>query len=112
MSKGGKGLTQTPQHLLPTPKMDDHHIFPQQFKKFFEQKGINIDNYTVSVGEVTHLKGLHGRGNAGLPGRWNQRWKQFIQINPTAESKDIYQFAGSLMDEYKLGGFSIHGYKK
>lgn len=57
------------RRLLPAPKMADHHIFPQQFKKFFEKRGINIDNYTVSVGETTHLKGLHGKGNAGVVNR-------------------------------------------
>ncbi|HUX80200.1 MAG TPA: DUF2380 domain-containing protein, partial [Alphaproteobacteria bacterium] len=97
---------------LKAPKMADHHIFPQQFKKFFEQRGINIDKFTVSVGETTHLKGLHGKGNAGLPGKWNKRWLNFIERNPNASTREIYQFGGKLMDEYKLNGLNLHGYKE
>lgn len=87
-------------------------FFPQQFKKFFEKRGINIDNYTVSVGETTHLKGLHGKGNAGVPGRWNQRWQAFVENNPQANSTEVYQFGGQLMDEYGLSNLHIHGYKR
>jgi len=97
---------------LSAPKMADHHIFPQQFRKFFEAKGINIDEYTVSVGQVTHLKGLHGKGNAGLPGGWNKKWRSFIEENPSVSREDIYKFAGRLMDEYKLNDLQIHGYKQ
>jgi len=97
---------------LKAPKMADHHIFPQQFRKFFGQKGITIDKFTVSVGETTHLKGLHGSGNAGLPGKWNQKWLRFIEENPNASAREIYQFGGKLMDQYKLNNLTIHGYKK
>ena len=74
--------------------------------------GISIHDYTISVGEVTHLKGIHGAGNAGMPGRWNQRWQQFITTNSEASGKDIYQFAGRLLDEYNLNHLTIHGYRK
>jgi hypothetical protein len=97
---------------LNAPKMVDHHIFPQQFRKFFEQKGINIDKFTVTVGKTTHLKGLHGKGNAGLPGKWNKRWLTFIEENPNASTSEIYQFGGKLMDEYKLNNLHLHEYKK
>lgn len=97
---------------LPAPKMADHHIFPQQFRYFFEKNGINIDTFTVSIGQTTHLKGIHGKGNAGLPGGWNKRWKAFIEGNPNAKAREIYQFGGSLMDEYNLNNLDIHRYKK
>jgi hypothetical protein len=47
-----------------------------------------------------------------MPGRWNQRWYQFISANPDASSKDIYQFAGKMLDEYNLNNVIIHGYRK
>jgi len=97
---------------LKAPRMADHHVFPQQFKKFFMQRGINIDDFTVTVGETTHLKGLHGKGNAGLPGKWNQRWLSFIEENPNANSKEIYQFGGKLIDEYNLNNLKLHGYRE
>lgn len=98
--------------LLSAPKMTDHHIFPQQFIRYFEEKGIDIHKYTISIGETTHLKGIHGSGYGGMPGRWNKKWEQFISNNTEATSKDIYQFAGKLLDEYNLNTLTIHGYKK
>ena len=97
---------------LPAPVMADHHIFPQQFKSYFSTKGIDIDLHTVSVPhQITHLRGLHGKGNANMPGGWNQRWKIFIEATPDATSKDVYQFAGKLMDEYGINHIRLHGYK-
>jgi hypothetical protein len=88
----------------------DHHVFPQQFKRFFEQRGIDIDEYTVPLGQGRHLRGVHGRGGDGLPGGWNARWRDFIRENPSASAKDVYQFGGRLMDEYGLSGLPIRRY--
>lgn len=88
----------------------DHHVFPQQFKRFFDQRGIDIDEFTVPLGEGRHLRGAHGRGADGLPGRWNARWRDFIRENPGASAKDVYQFGGRLMDEYGLSGLPIRRY--
>jgi len=97
--------------LLESPKMAKHHIFPQQFKNLFKSKGINIDDFTVSVPQnTTHLKGLHGKGFNNLPGQWNARWSDFIKNNPNATAKDFYQFGGKLMDEYGLSGLTINSY--
>lgn len=90
--------------------MADHHIFPRQFRNFFSQRGVNIDDFTITVEhQITHLRGIHGRGNMGqFPGRWNQRWQEFIDNNPNATAKDIYDFGGRLMDEFGLGHLPIH----
>ncbi|CAO5682724.1 MAG: hypothetical protein HEEMFOPI_01767 [Holosporales bacterium] len=99
--------------LLSQPKMADHHIFPRQFKKFFEGKGINIDEHTISlVHDTSHLRGIHGNGFNDMPGKWNFKWKEFIENNPTASQKEVYQFAGKLLDEYNINNIVIHGYKK
>jgi len=82
-------------------------VFPQQFKKFFDQRGIDIDEYTVALGERRHLAGVHGRGAEGLPGRYNARWRELIAGNPNALAKDVYHFGGRLMDEYGLSGMPI-----
>ncbi|WP_230353967.1 RHS repeat-associated core domain-containing protein [Lelliottia sp. WAP21] len=97
---------------LPAPKLMDHHIFPQQFKSFFKARGINIHEHTITIGETNHLKGLHGKGLGNMPGKWNKRWEDFIDKNPNATAKDIYQYAGKLMDEYGLSGLDIHPYRK
>ena len=47
---------------------------------------------------------IHGKG------KWNQKWMEFIDNNSNAIAKDIYQFAGLMMDEYGLSGLNIHPY--
>ena len=54
---------------------------------------------------------IHGRGDATMSGRYNDRWAEFISANPDAEQKDIVQFAGKLMDEYGLSGRPIVPYR-
>jgi hypothetical protein len=109
-----KGKIPTPKAdpLLAAPKMADHHIFPQQFKKFFEQKGIDIEQHTISITTRTHLKAVHGKGLELRPGRWNSQWSEFIKISPDASTKEVYQFAGKLLDDYNLSHINIHGYRK
>ena len=99
---------------LPAPHgpTADHHIFPRQFRTFFNGLGINIDQFTVTVNHsITHLKGIHGRGNMGqYPGRWNRKWAEFIREKPDATAKEVYQFAGGLMDQFNLSGLLIHAF--
>jgi RHS repeat-associated protein len=98
-----------PSRLLPAPKMQGHHIFPQDPKlaKFFTKAGIVIDDYLVDIEQTTHLKGVHGRGIMDLPGKWNNRWTDFFKKNPKATAKQIFQFAGRLMDEFNLSDLPI-----
>ena len=39
-------------------------------------------------------------------------WMNYIDSNPYATAKDIYQFAGKMMDDYGLSGLQIHPYGK
>ncbi|MDX2111241.1 MAG: RHS repeat-associated core domain-containing protein [Verrucomicrobiota bacterium] len=97
-----------------TGKLADHHLMPRQFEKFFKSRGITIDDFTVSVDHnVTHLKAIHGTGNMGqMPGRWNQIWGDWIKANPNATSKEIFQQAGQMMDDFGIGHLKIHPYRK
>ncbi|SEK17388.1 RHS repeat-associated core domain-containing protein [Variovorax sp. OK212] len=98
---------------LPAPRqMMDHHLMSQQFRKFFASRGINIDDHTVSIGDLSHLKGLHGRGLGNMPGRWNQTWRDWIDRNPNATDADVYRQLGRMMDDYNLQGIPIHPYGK
>ena len=122
-----QGFTPKPRALLPeatTPKsttklltgstkLADHHLFPRQFQKFFKSNGVNIDDFTVTVDHnVTHLKGIHGKGNLGqMPGKWNKAWADFIRNNPNASQKQIFQQAGKMMDEFGIGHLPIHKFK-
>ncbi len=97
--------------LLSAAKLMDHHLLPQQFGKFFEAAGININKFTVTLSEAAHLRGVHGSGLADMPGGWNKAWKGWIEANPNATSKEIYQQLGKMMDEFKLNNLNIHGYR-
>jgi hypothetical protein len=106
-----RGLKSAPL-LLKSPRMMDHHLFPRQFKEFFSSRGINIDAHTVSLGDVSHLKGVHGNGLGDMPGKWNPQWAQWIEANPNATAKDVYQQLGIMMDRYHLNDLPIHPYGK
>ena len=109
--KVGQAANGSERLLLASPRMAKHHIFPQQFKKYFNKSGIDIDKYTVSVPHnTTHLKGIHGKGFNDLPGGWNSEWKNFIMNNPNATQKEILQFGGRLMDKYGLNQLPIVEY--
>ncbi|WP_437962692.1 RHS repeat-associated core domain-containing protein (plasmid) [Sorangium sp. So ce119] len=105
------GVPQTPAALLAPVKIQRHHIFPQKFKTFFQARGVDIDKFTVEISQGHHLSSVHGRGELNTPGRYNQRWAEFIETNPNATAKDIYQFGGRLMDEYGLNRLPIVPYR-
>ena len=87
---------------------------PRQFEKFFSSKGINIDDFTISVDHnVTHLKAIHGNGNLGqMPGKWNQKWGQWIDVNPNATTTETFKKAGQMMDDFGINHLKIHPYKQ
>ena len=103
-------LLETSQNV--SGQTNEHHIFPKfrgnwYYSNFFESRGINVDDYTVTVGGGAggqHMNSIHGRG------QWNPIWKEWIDNNPNATAKDIFQFGGKMMDEYGLSGYPIHPY--
>ena len=105
-AKGATPVLNAPRQMM------DHHLMPRQFKDFFSKRGIDIDAHTVSLGDVSHLKGVHGSGLGNMPGRWNQQWGDWISKNPNATAKDVYQQLGSMMDRYHLNDLPIHPYRK
>ena len=54
---------------------EKHHIFPQEFKAWFELNGINIHQWTMFIEAELH-QDIH-RGPSGGP--WNAAWRQYIQ---------------------------------
>lgn len=91
--------------------MHRHHLLPQKFRDFFGARGINVDKFTVELSQGQHLQGVHGRGDLLTPGRWNQRWGEFIEANPSATAKEIYQHLGRMMDDYGLSNLPIVPYR-
>jgi hypothetical protein len=67
---------------------EDHHVFPQQFRDWFQQHGIDIEEYTVALEQAVHrLKpgGIHTKAG----GNWNAAWKQWIENHPNATPQQI-----------------------
>jgi hypothetical protein len=90
--------------------MMDHHIFPKQFEQLFRRRGIDIDNYTVALGEASHLRSVHGAGSGNMPGRWNQIWDEWFRANPNATAREIYQQGGLMMDLFGINHLPITPY--
>ena len=59
----------------------------------------------VEIPEAMHKKWIHRLGD-----NWTTRWKDWIDANPDATTREVYQFAGQLMDEYGLVGEAIIKY--
>ena len=97
-----RGPITDPARLLPSPRMHRHHIFPRQFSRFWNRAEIRANRYKVQIEQATHLRGVHGRGLAELPGRWNRAWGEFLRNNPDASALRIFQQAGRMMDEFGL----------
>jgi hypothetical protein len=102
-----------PKRLLAPTNVADHHIIPMfrgksaKYAKFISDRGIDVDQFTITLahGKASHhLKFIHGQG------KWNKKWMDWIDANPNATAKDIYQFAGKMMDDFNLSGFPIHPY--
>lgn len=56
----------------------DHHIFPRQFRTDFMRIGIDIDQYTVTLGATEHIgaRGIHTTMD------WNGEWDEFFDTLP------------------------------
>ncbi|MBO4863450.1 MAG: DUF2380 domain-containing protein, partial [Eubacterium sp.] len=96
-------------------KTDDHHIIPkfrggsQSYADFIAIRGIDVDQYTITVTsgkQGMHMNSIHGKGE------WNPLWMEWIDEHPDATAVDIFQFAGKMMDDFGLSGYTIHPYKK
>jgi RHS repeat-associated protein len=107
---GAKGLKALPSG----GKIVKHHIFnvfrgkspkSQVYRDFFKKHGIDLDANTVHIPESLH-KEIHRAGN-----NWTTKWKRWIDANPNATTKEVYQQAGRMMDEYGLNKFPILPYK-
>ncbi len=79
---------------------EQHHIFPQAFRKWFERKRIAIDKFTLLLLVEKH-RSIH-RGLNGGP--WNAAWAKFIQENDDASPEEIFRHAGQLIYEFELFG--------
>jgi len=110
-----KAVTVEAVALLAAPTMVKHHIFnvfrgqslkSQLYRDFFKKHGIKLDNYCIELTESMHRSVIHSKNN-----NWTTAWKNFIDANPSAKTKEVYQFAGELMDRYGVSHLPIVKYR-
>ena len=68
--------------------IENHHLLPVKFEKYFKRAGLKIEDYKIPYPRDLHrLKpnGLHTIDG----GNWNDEWKRFIQDNPEADAPQI-----------------------
>ncbi len=87
---------------------EKHHIFPQEFKRWFDQKGISIHQYTVLVDKALHDR-IH-RGPSGGP--WNAAWRKFTLANQLATQEEIWAYAWELCVKFGIYGPILPYYRK
>ena len=89
-----------------------HHVFPQQFKNDFLEKGIDIDKFTVALDQKSH-QNIHFN-----PVNWNNEWKEYLIKNPNASQKAIYNKAEQMLSasggrgEFKFYDFNLRKVSK
>ncbi|MGQ0676432.1 MAG: DUF2380 domain-containing protein, partial [Rhodospirillales bacterium] len=87
------------QEEIPGAKPERHHVYPQQFRREFEKRGVDIDDpkHIREMPRDQHRgkeTGVHSRG-------YNRRWEDFFENNPTSEANDLHNFGRKLDDEFK-----------
>ncbi|NVJ23209.1 TIGR02269 family lipoprotein [Myxococcus sp. AM011] len=85
---------------LATKPREKHHIFPQEFKDWFERQGINIHKETMLIDIDTHHR-IH-RGFSGGP--WNGEWRKFRDNHTGATQEDMYRYAREMIIRFDLVG--------
>ena len=80
--------------------VERHHLLPRQFKKQFEDAGLNIEKFVVELPRDVHrLKpgGLHTG-----PNNWNKQWDAFFAQNANASRAQILNELDRLKKEFGL----------
>ncbi|MFY0526653.1 TIGR02269 family lipoprotein [Archangium gephyra] len=77
---------------------EKHHIFPQEFREWFKEKGIDIHQWTMLIEKQLHER-IH-RGARGGP--WNDAWRQFKNLNGGATQEEIWKHAWELCVRFGL----------
>jgi hypothetical protein len=93
----------------------EHHIFnkfrgmsekSQKYRDFFAKHGIDVDNFVVKVPRRMHIEEIHVAEH-----NWTTKWKNWIDANLSATTKEVYQFGGALMDEYGISHLPLERYR-
>ena len=83
-----------------------HHIFPKKYKKWFAQRGIDIDVYCIPLSRKNHTGAgtisIHYKKYTITGKNFNQSWKFFIKNNSSATQKECFSFITYLLGEFGI----------
>jgi len=83
----------------PESSVHYHHIYPQQHRPFFQELGINIDQWTVAVDGYTHLRYIHNESE------WNRVWQEWINEHKgEVTAEETLQFGRRLLIHFGIEG--------
>lgn len=86
-----------------------HHIFPQEMRQQFADKGINVDDFTIRITKKDHR--LEG-GIQYNPANWNKEMAEYCSQNPNATEKDLYGKAQKMLQNAGFKGkLNFYNYK-
>jgi hypothetical protein len=83
-------------------RLERHHLLPREFKEYFEEGGLDIEDFVMPLPvDVHRLKpgGLHTG-----PEHWNKQWRKFILRNPEPDPSDILEHLEVMMRRFGLDG--------
>jgi hypothetical protein len=96
-----------------------HHLFPQARSDWFSQRGITVDDHTVTIDRTLH-DALHAGGGPGLGGGW---WNNEIMSRLNAaeaglgngerlSASEILAIRDGMVQDFKLTGIPILPYAR
>jgi len=80
--------------INPGKACDAHHIFPQEFRKDFARRGINID-------DPKYLTWFEKSIHRPTAKAYNDEWREFI-FKPGRTNDEIFQFGRKVMTRYGI----------
>ncbi|MBK8597163.1 MAG: DUF2380 domain-containing protein [Holophagales bacterium] len=84
-----------------------HHVFPQEFRDWFLDRGVEIDRFTLALDWGTH-SAIHTMG-------WNEAFKSFIAresiLGRPYSRREVLQFGGQMRRDYGLRDVKVQGFE-
>jgi hypothetical protein len=92
-------------HLTKIGRPPRHHVFPQEHRQWFADRGIDIDKYTIELDQGVHTA-IHSRG-------WSEKLMERLtnkekELGRKLNVREIWDIMDSLRREFKLPDDFIH----
>jgi hypothetical protein len=74
------------------------------FSRFFSDRGLNIEDYTMEVSAGTHRLGPDALHRGPGEENWNGAWRQWINKHPDASKEEVIEQLNNMKLEFGLTG--------